>query len=89
MKSKLKTKGLAIVLEAALDKAYTNLQLGEPSRKISKILSRASKSIAADLKEQLKDQAQKEKKRKKKELEKARKAEKKLKKAARLEKISA
>jgi hypothetical protein len=90
MKSKLKAKGIAIVLESALDKAYANLQLGEPSKKISKIMSRATKGIALEIKSHLKEEARREKKRKNEEKLKARKAEKKLKKkVARLQQMSA
>jgi hypothetical protein len=80
MKSKLKTKGIALVLETALDKAYANLQLGEPSKKIGKIMSKGTLKIAAEIKEQLRDEARREEKRKKEALKKAKKAEKKVKK---------
>lgn len=64
MKEK-EVKQLVLQLETAISQTYTTFNLGEPTRKIRRAFSKASKRIGKEIKHHLKDQAKREDKEKK------------------------
>ena len=59
---------LGLRIETGLSQLYTTLQIGEPTKKIRKILAKSAKKISKEIKEHLKDEAKRKAKQKKADL---------------------